>query len=360
MLKVLTWEIKNKGNKIMKKYENVDYIKGAQNLLDTFELKSNDGLVIMSAEANLDYSNILSKAAKDKGFKNILFILLPDALRPITKIPDILHNILDNSKAMIVSFDRHYEEIFTFMRPLSELCRKKRVRHVVTLEPSEKYFKEGIGANYMVVKEKTEKLKEIIKESENIEVISELGTNLKFEIYKDIAARTPFFDSGDYRNQAPEGELMTCPVEETFNGKLIVDGPITGMGKPPKEPTELEFKNGQIAKVKGNEDFIVKLLNKIQISDKRVKTLKGAWVGEFAIGTNEWAKLDYNLSNCEKVAGAIHIAFGKTCGASIGNFLGEDRGETFHIDNIATNCTITVNKKNGEKVIVVKSGKLLI
>jgi len=344
----------------MKIDKNRDYIKGAANLLDTFELKSNDGLIIMSSENNLKYSNIFSEAAKYKGFKNILFILLPDVLRPITKIPDILYNVLDNSKAMIVNVDRYYEEVFTFIRPLSDLCRKKKVRHVIAWEPNVKYLKEGLAADNMVLKKKTEKLKEIIKESENIEVISELGTNLKFEIYKDIAARTPFFDSGDYRNQAPEGEVMTCPVEETFNGKLVVDGTITGMGKPPLEPVEFEFENGQITKVKGNEEFIAKLLTKIQSSDKRVKTLKGAWVAEFAIGTNEWAKFDYNLSNCEKVGGGIHIAFGKTCGASVGRFLGKDRGETFHIDNIATNCTITVNKKNGEKVIVVKSGKLLI
>lgn len=342
----------------MKKDENRDYIKGAANLLETFELESNDGLIILSSEDSLNYSNFFSEAAKDKGFKNILFILLPDVLRPITKIPDILYNVLDNAKAMIVNVDRYSEEAFNFIHPLRALCRKKKVRQVKTYEPNVKYLKEGIAADYMVVKKKTEKLKEIFEECENIEVISELGTNLKFEIYKDIAACSPFFDIGQYENQAPEGELMTCPVEETFNGKLVADGTVTAMGKPP-EPIEWEFKNGQVTKVKGNEEFLTKLLTMIQSADKRVKSFKGVWVAEFAIGTNEWAKFDYSLSNCEKVAGGIHIAIGKSCGAN-GRFLGKDRGETFHIDSILTNCTVTVNRKSGEKVIIIKSGKLVI
>ena len=343
----------------MKKDENREYYKGAKNLLESLNLKSNDGLIIMSSEDNLKFSSIIIEVAKYKGFKNILYILIPDILRPISKIPEVLYNVINNSKALIVNINRLSEETFTFIRPLSDLCNKKKVKHLLSYEPKLKYLKEGIAADYMAIEKKTKNLKEILEESENIEVISEFGTSLKFKIYKDIAARSPLFESGQYINQAPEGEVMACPVEETFNGKLVADGTITGMGKPP-EPIEWEFKNGQVTKVKGNEEFIAKLLSMIQRADKRVRTLKGVWIAEFALGTNDRAEYDDNLSNCEKVSGGIHVAVGKTCGVTVGRFLGKDRGETFHIDNILTNCTVTVNKKNGEKVIIIKSGKLII
>ena len=70
---------------------------------------------------------------------------------------------------------------------------------------------------------------------------------------------------------------MTCPIENTFNGKLVVDGPVTGMGQPESLITWI-FKNGVVTKVEGDNKFLSSLLSNLQSSDKRLKSFIGIWI----------------------------------------------------------------------------------
>jgi len=183
---------------------------------------------------------------------------------------------------------------------------------------------------------------------------SEIGMNLTFSIYThNIIPRSPVFPKDFYWNQAPEGEVMTCPVENSFNGTLVVDGPVTGMGQP-ENLTKWTFKDGIVTNVEGDDEFLSSLLTNLQASDKRLKSLIGIWIAEFSIGVNNWAVFDDNISNCEKVSGGIHFSMGNSEG------LGVDRGETFHFDNIVKTPTIIVTDINGEKISLSQSGKSII
>jgi leucyl aminopeptidase (aminopeptidase T) len=217
-------------------------------------------------------------------------------------------------------------------------------------------LEQGIAADYSVVHKKGNKIKEILENSDKIEITSDLGTDLTFSIYTDkIFSRSPIFVTEErYWNQAPEGEVMSCPIESTFNGRMVVDGVVTAMGEVPT-PIIWDFKDGIVANVKGDENFLKNLLKLLQQSDKRMNSLIGIWIAELSIGSNEWAVYDDNISNCEKVAGGIHLAMGKTAGG-----IGVDRGETYHFDNIIKESTLIVKMKNGEQTKILEAGKLLI
>jgi len=212
-------------------------------------------------------------------------------------------------------------------------------------------LKEGIAVDYETLDKKAKDIKKYLENSEEVYISSELGTNLIFKIYThNILPRSPIFPEDRFWNQTPEGEIMSCPLEGIFNGRLVVDVVVTGMGELPTLIV-WDFKDGRVVKVEGDKIFLRKLLGRLKKSDKRLNDLKGKWIAEFSVGANDWARFDDNIYNCEKVFGGIHFAMGNSEG------LGTDRGETFHFDNIVKTPTIVVTDKNGEKLTFTKSGK---
>ena len=55
----------------------------------------------MSSENNQEFCSYLLNAAKYKGMKNIIFVVIPDICRPIDHLPEILLNIIKNAKGLI-------------------------------------------------------------------------------------------------------------------------------------------------------------------------------------------------------------------------------------------------------------------
>jgi len=311
------------------KYQKL-YLEGAKNLINSLKLDAGDNLIILSNEGSKDFSNYILKGAKQEKIDNVIHIVIPDIYRPVTKIPSSLTSAIEKAKGLIYIVNRLPEENFTFNRPLQEVSVKNKCKYVYIYDPKIQYLKEGIAAEYASVYEKA------------------------FSLYThNIIPRSPVFPKNSYWNQAPEGEVMTCPIENTFNGTLVVDGPVTGMGQPENLIT-WTFKNGIVTKVEGDNKFLSSLLSNLQASDKRLKSLIGIWIAEFSVGVNDWAVFDDNISNCEKVSGGVHFAMGNSEG------LGIDRGETFHFDNIVKTPTIVVTDKNGEKLTLAKSGKAII
>jgi len=286
--------------------------------------------------------------------KNVLYVVIPEVFRPVTYLPEVLKNTIKNGKGLIYVLTRMFEEDFSFNRPLMEWCKQNKVKWVYAIDAKVNYLKEGIGADYKVVEEKTYKVKNILENSEKIHVTSDLGSEVTFKLYHNsIRPRIPHYTDYTIWNQAPEGEVMTGPIPETFNGTVVIDGPVTGLGEP-SSPVAWEFKNGQAVDVKGDEMFLQKLLDRIRVSDPRVTDLRGIWIAEFSVGTNEWAKFDENISNSEKVAGGIHFGMGNSEG------LGPDRGERFHFDSIVKKPTVVVTLKDGSELTLIESGKLKV
>jgi len=271
--------------------ENDMYFKGAINLVKSLELKCEDGLIIMSNENNQKYSRHILDAAKSIKMKNILFVVIPENYRPMNYLPEILLNAIKYAKGLIYVSTRKVEEDFTFNRPLQELCIKNEVKYAYTWDAKLNYLKEGIAADYETVDKKAEKVKEILVNSEEVCVTSDIVTNLTFSLYThNILPRSPIFPKDRFWNQAPEGEVMSCPIEKTFNGRLVVDGVVTGLREPPS-PVTWHFKNGRVIKVEGDKIFLKKLFNRLRKSDERLNDLIGIWIAEFSVGVNDWAVL---------------------------------------------------------------------
>ena len=143
---------------------------------------------------------------------------------------------------------------------------------------------------------------------------------------------------------------MSCPVESTFSGTVVVDGVITGLGQPSR-PVVWEFADGLVTHVDGDKEDLEQLLVFLQKSDARLRSLVGMDIAEFSVGVNDWAVYDDNISNCEKVSGGLHFGLGQVSGG-----IGIYRGGTFHFDNILMNPTVVVKKTDGQEVTLIKDG----
>lgn len=107
------------------------------------------------------------------------------------------------------------------------------------------------------------------------------------------------------KNNFPDGEVYTGPVEDTVEGHIRFSFPGIYNGNE-IEDIRLEFKKGKVVNAsaaKGEE-----LLNQILETDHGAR-----FVGEIAVGTN------YNITNFtknmlfdEKIGGTVHLALGKS------------------------------------------------
>jgi len=111
------------------------------------------------------------------------------------------------------------------------------------------------------------------------------------------------FDNACGKNNMPDGEVYTGPVEESVNGWVRYTYPAVYQGRV-VEGIELKFEDGRVvsASARKNQDFLLQML----------ETDAGArYIGEFAIGTNyQIDRFTHSILFDEKIGGSFHMALG--------------------------------------------------
>jgi leucyl aminopeptidase (aminopeptidase T) len=251
---------------------------------------------------------------------------------------------------------------------LQKTCMEHKVKYTYLVDPAPSYFGTGINADYKIVEEKTMKIGKLCTEAKEIHLTSSIGSDIKFKLYDYWVPCVPELTPKiKLWNQHPEGEAQMCPIEETFTGRVVTRGPFRYAGQGTK-PIVFDYQEGKIVNVNGDKGLQERILKRIKELDPTHYSFNGTFVGEFAVGSNDWAVFDDNVSNCEKVSGTIHFALGsrdqsymESCRKKYPKHpAGKDRGEKFHLDFMLTTPTIVVTKQNGEKIKLIEEGHLLI
>lgn len=146
-------------------------------------------------------------------------------------------------------------------------------------------------------------------------------------------------------NNMPSGEVFTCPVDDSVNGKVRFSFPGFFMGKP-IEDISLEVRDGEVIKwnaAKGKE-----------LLDKLLEIPGARRFGEAAVGTNFGInKFTKNMLFDEKIGGTIHMALGSSLPEA-----GGKNESAIHWDMLA-------DMRDGGKIfadgeLVYENGKFLI
>ena len=169
-------------------------------------------------------------------------------------------------------------------------------------------------------------------------------TGEKTDITFNVEGRRWISCSG--KNNYPDGEVFTSPVEDGINGEIYFDFPQNYRGNE-AHGVHLWIENGLIVKAQAEkgQDFLQAMLDMDEGS-------KG--IGEIAIGTNdEIQEVTGNILFDEKIGGSIHMAVGASYPETGGKNV-----SGLHWDLIK-------NMKNGGKIyadgtLIYENGKMLI
>jgi aminopeptidase len=140
------------------------------------------------------------------------------------------------------------------------------------------------------------KITEWLKGKREVHLLAD-GTDLRLS----IAGRR--WENACCKNNVPDGEINTSPVEDSANGTVRFSFPAIYHGRE-IDGVRLWFENGQVVRAEAdkNEDYVHEALS----------TDAGArYLGEFAIGTNEGIdRFTGQILFDEKIGGTFHLALG--------------------------------------------------
>ncbi len=166
--------------------------------------------------------------------------------------------------------------------------------------------KKSIHVNYNKLKLMSNRLADIFSIGKNLELKSDGGTLLQLSIKKEngITLDGKMNEKGIF-SIFPSGKAQVCPVSNSTNGTVVVDGSIQGVGQITEE-IKLNFRNGRLVRIFGNgqADLLRKFLKNKPFSTARDLIRIG-------VGTNHNAKVSGNPYEDEVAYGRIHLGIGQ-------------------------------------------------
>ena len=207
----------------------------------------------------------------------------------------------------------------------------------------------AMKADWKEVKRRSQEIKKLLDKIEKIKKIkieTPNGTNIIFskgnrKVYIDSGILTK---KGSFGN-LPAGEVFFAPLENTAEGKLVIEWAPT---RKLENPLELKVEKRKVVSIQGQEPYKEELERKL---NDRVENRN---IAELGIGTNDKASRPDNILESEKILGTIHIALGDNS-----SFGGKVR-TPFHQDFIFFQPTVVGITDNGTEIKIFEKGMLLV
>lgn len=201
-------------------------------------------------------------------------------------------------------------------------------------------------ADWKEVHKKSEKIKKLLDQVEGIQIETPNGTKISFakgkrKVHIDAGILTC---RGSFGN-LPAGEVFLAPLENTAEGRLIIEWAPT---RKLEAPLILKVERGKVVSIEGNEPY------REQLEMKLNERQENRNIAELGIGTNDKASKPDNILESEKILGTIHIALGDNS-----SFGGKVR-TPFHQDFIFFEPDLWGITKAGSKVEILKKGKPVV
>ena len=198
-------------------------------------------------------------------------------------------------------------------------------------------------ADYREVSRISREVAHILTRGHKLRLTCAHGSDLTLE----ITGRTAFPLDGVFRSGAvaafPDGEVAMAVVEGTSQGLVVFDLTMHLLGRL-EEPVVLTVEGGRAVKIEGGRQAM-RLKEHLDTKGDQHSTN----IGEFAVGTNAWARAIGNASEDKKRIGTVHIGLGDN------RTLGGQVSSATHLDGIMAAPTLTVDGK-----MLIDAGKLVI
>jgi len=187
----------------------------------------------------------------------------------------------------------------------------------------------------------------LFEKSQKCRVSSEEGTDIEMSLGSRPAIHRDGMVVGkgeiDY---FPGSQISIAPLEESINGKLVVNGSIfPPIGKLDR-PAEITMKDGKIIDVKGGTGAAEWYKYLKEFDDPKMH-----YVAHFSLGLNPNASLSGNIFEDERVRSCVVFGFG----SQMPDFKGNLGKAKTHTDTVTLNTTVFLDDTK-----VAENGNILV
>ena len=268
----------------------------------TLKLRAIETVLIVADDSHREFYEDFCKACLELEADPSVFII-PGSARPAKKVPNALRQALLSSNVVITAFDYVHGET-SFRNALHQTAKQNnaKVLNLVGV-PGTALHGPAAEANQAEVAERASKLHHLLREVETIEVVSGEGTRVSF---RPGSARE--VDNGLEAVAGsiigfPGGEVFLQPEMASFNGTIVVDGTVTGLGLL-KKPLTLKVERGEVVSAKGHgAEHLLAAFEQDSAARK---------VSEFGLGTNQSVTVSEHSFVSEKALGTCHFGLGNS------------------------------------------------
>ncbi len=246
----------------------------------------------------------LGAAARELGAGHVASHILVLDQRPLTVVSQALLSEV-TAADVIVSLLSHLDlerEIAPLRAAVSAFRSVAKGRWAFGAFIDEDVLNCELAADYREVARLAQGLAARLEGANEVRITSDSGSDLRFHIagrpvHQDCGILT---EPGSFGN-LPAGEVFVAPVEESAEGRLVVDLSIADLVL--EEPVALTFQAGRVTRIEGGA--AARVLERRLALDPWAPV-----VGEFGLGANPRARIRGRVTTDEKVLGTAHIALG--------------------------------------------------
>lgn len=220
---------------------------------------------------------------------------------------------------------------------------KKKGARIATMPGITEKMSPALGVDYKKMLSLCKKLKERFENAKCAHIATKRGTDISVYFKgRRVSMDDGLLDKPNTLHNLPAGEVGVAPLEDSANGKIVVDICMVGIERL-RSPITIYVKDGRITRITGKTDA-VELKKIFKKAGKNSKT-----IAEFAIGANKRAKPIGKVLNDEKAYGTCHFAFGDNIS------LGGKNRSNVHLDGVVNKPTIWFDDK-----LIMKDGELIV
>jgi len=316
-----------------------DMIEGAKNIINVSAgIKKNEHLLIVTDNNKLEIAEILAFAAKEKEVDYSIAIM--EARKPGEEPPKPIAAAMLKSDVIIAPTTQSL-----YHNHASLAARDAGARFIALsgILP-ETLASPATRLDFRKYQPLVNKVAELYRKAERIKVTSPSGTNIE----ASIKGRRVNADGGLCLEPGqaigiPVMEVNSTPIENTTNGKIVIDTSMSFLGIL-RENITLIVKNGYIEKIEGGEE--ANIMRNIFESKKDPNVYI---IAEIAIGLNPKAKIKGILAEDEGVLGTMHFGIGNNI------TMGGENKASMHTDVIINHPTMLL-----DDIVLTKDGKLKV
>jgi leucyl aminopeptidase (aminopeptidase T) len=302
-------------------------------VMQSLKIRPGESFLLVTDKQKMEIAEALAHWAKKAGAETTTY-LMTETLRPITEPTKLFKELTKRASVFVYMLDSRSPE-----KPFRGfMVREGMTRCRICMMPgiTRDMMERLVNIDFSAMNMFTGKVIRALRNADDVVVENEAGTRISFS----VKGRRWDNDNGDISRKGkhgnlPAGECYTCPVEETFSGRLVISLIDEYLGRG-----VMEFKKGRLIKWSGKG--VEAILKNIGADPT------GRIIGEFGIGTNRGARICANMLEAEKAFGTVHFAIGDSYGIGLNS-------SKHHYDALVDKATITAGGK-----VISKNGRYLI